>query len=284
MAALSQQSFLPAYWSRSVLCTLFFVETDLNEHKLGVAIIEKRDGGLVYPSRDVAVAICPSEGIQAFTFSTIASSSANRSSSSSDDYLATPDSSSIEMRDENPEQVPVFGGDDRIPSMTHKVTDKSVFKLGQVEITPFFTVCHTRGSVSYFVTTPESSEKAVFTGDTVFVGGCGRFFEETAEEMHNSLNTILASLPDETSVYCGHEYTASNLSFAASIEPENREIAAKLAWAKSVSCTVPSTLGEEKRINPFMRVGVEQVRQACEGLLDPVEVMAALREKKNNFP
>ncbi|KAJ3409043.1 hydroxyacylglutathione hydrolase [Chytriomyces confervae] len=183
----------------------------------------------------------------------------------------------------SPEQIPVFGGDDRIPSMTHKVTDKSAFKLGQVEITPFFTVCHTRGSVSYYVTTPESSEKAVFTGDTLFVGGCGRFFEGTAEEMHKSLNTILGSLPDETSVYCGHEYTASNLSFAASIEPENREIATKLAWAKSVPCTVPSTLGEEKRINPFMRVGIEQVRQACGGLLDPVAVMAALREKKNNF-
>ncbi|KAI8610850.1 hydroxyacylglutathione hydrolase [Chytriomyces sp. MP71] len=177
----------------------------------------------------------------------------------------------------------VYGGDDRIPALNAKVQDKAAFTLGKLNVVPYFTVCHTRGSVSYFVTSPSTSDKAIFTGDTLFVAGCGRFFEGTPQEMHTSLNTILGALPDDTQVYCGHEYTASNLRFAASVEPDNKEILDKLEWAKATECTVPSSIGEEKRINPFMRVGVAAVQKAAGGLTDAVEVMGKLRELKNNF-
>ncbi|KAI9329475.1 beta-lactamase-like protein [Obelidium mucronatum] len=175
-----------------------------------------------------------------------------------------------------PKTIPVYGGDDRIPALSFKVSDKKAFTLGDLTITPYFTVCHTRGSVSYFVTTPDSPEKAVFTGDTLFIAGCGRFFEGTPEEMHTSLNTILAALPEETQVFCGHEYTASNLRFAVTVDPDNLEVKEKLEWSKDGKVTVPSTIGEEKRINPFMRVGVASVQDAIGGERDPVAVMAKL--------
>src|ERR1044071_4872562 len=82
-------------------------------------------------------------------------------------------------------------------------------------------------------------------GDTLFIGGCGRFFEGTAEQMHNSLNNILAKLPENTKVYCGHEYTESNLKFAKSVEPDNEFLQQKFQWAKGNKQTVPSTIGDE---------------------------------------
>ncbi|KAJ3414800.1 hypothetical protein HDV05_006047 [Chytridiales sp. JEL 0842] len=182
-----------------------------------------------------------------------------------------------------PAGVPVYGGDDRIPAMTIKVTDKQTFKLGELEVTPLYTLCHTLGSVSYYVTDSKGN-KAVFTGDTLFIAGCGRFFEGTPEQMHHSLNAVLGSLPDDTKVYVGHEYTTSNLKFAAHVEPENVDIKAKLEWCKSNPITVPGTIGEEKKINPFMRVGVAGVVKKVLGEgAGAVEVMGKLREMKNNF-
>ncbi|ORY29253.1 Metallo-hydrolase/oxidoreductase, partial [Rhizoclosmatium globosum] len=155
--------------------------------------------------------------------------------------------------------TPVYGGDDRIPALTHKVEDRAAFKLGTLDVTPLFTVCHTRGSVSFNVKT--ATESAVFTGDTLFIAGCGRFFEGTPQEMHTSLNEILGKLDNNTLVYCGHEYTQSNLRFAASIEPTNQDIKNKLEWAQNNPVTVPSSIGEEKKINPFMRVAEPSVQQ-----------------------
>ncbi|KAJ3191286.1 hypothetical protein HK101_007915 [Irineochytrium annulatum] len=178
----------------------------------------------------------------------------------------------------------VYGGDERIGALTNPVQDRKSFQLGKLKVEPMYTICHTSGSVSYYVTDPESSKKVVFTGDTLFVGGCGRFFEGTPEQMHNSLNKVLGSLPDDTEVYCGHEYTTSNLKFAASVEPHNPDVAAKLAWSQATNCTVPSTIGAEKKFNPFMRVDNEDVVKATEvGKQDPVAVMGKLREMKNNF-
>ncbi|KAJ3064870.1 hypothetical protein HDU98_011766 [Podochytrium sp. JEL0797] len=174
----------------------------------------------------------------------------------------------------------VFGFDERIPALTHRVADKTPFALDEVTVTPLFTACHTKGSVSFLV--EQDGDKAVFTGDTLFIAGCGRFFEGTPQEMHTSLNVILASLPDDTKVFCGHEYTQSNLRFALSVEPHNEDIKAKLAWCDANPVTVPSTIGQEKRINPFMRVQVADVQKAV-GSQDPVVVMEKLRELKNNF-
>jgi hydroxyacylglutathione hydrolase len=115
---------------------------------------------------------------------------------------------------------------------------------------------------------------------------CGRFFEGTPTQMHISLNKILSSLPDDTKVYCGHEYTVSNLKFARSVEPLNASLIAKLEWAMDQTCTVPSTIGDEKKFNPFMRVHVPEIAKASGVGLDnpdPVMVMERLREMKNNF-
>ncbi|EXX72543.1 hydroxyacylglutathione hydrolase, mitochondrial isoform X1 [Rhizophagus irregularis DAOM 181602=DAOM 197198] len=181
--------------------------------------------------------------------------------------------------DEKPDLI-VYGGDDRIPSVNKIVKDNEEFKIGQIDVKALFTICHTSGSVSFYL--QDENDKAVFTGDTLFIGGCGRFFEGTAEQMHNSLNNILAKLPKDTKVYCGHEYTKSNLKFAASVEPDNEFLKQKIQWANENERTVPSTIGDELEFNPFMRVDKESIKKAT-SKQSPVEVMAALRELKNKF-
>ncbi|TPX61062.1 hydroxyacylglutathione hydrolase [Powellomyces hirtus] len=171
--------------------------------------------------------------------------------------------------------VPVYGGDARIPALTTQVRDGATFTIGALTITPLYTVCHTRGSVSYYVVDGETRERAVFTGDTLFVAGCGRFFEGTPEQMYNSLHNVLGKLPDDTAVYCGHEYTKSNLKFAAHVEPSNPAIHSKLDWCTSHPCTVPSTIGAEKQFNPFMRCDSAEIRKKVGSSpdADPVKVM-----------
>ncbi|ORX91150.1 hydroxyacylglutathione hydrolase [Basidiobolus meristosporus CBS 931.73] len=174
----------------------------------------------------------------------------------------------------------VYGADERVDKLTNFVKDNEEFKIGTLNVKCLMTVCHTKGSVSYFVS--DDSDKAVFTGDTLFIGGCGRFFEGTAEEMYNSLVNVLASLPKETKVYCGHEYTKSNLKFALSVDPENPALKEKYLWCNSNPVTVPSTIGEELAFNPFMRVSDAKIQQNV-GKSEPVEVMAKLRELKNHY-
>ncbi|CAG8588836.1 8671_t:CDS:1, partial [Gigaspora rosea] len=118
--------------------------------------------------------------------------------------------------------------------------------------------------------------------DTLFIGGCGKFFEGTADQMHNSLINVLGRLPEESKVYCGHEYTKGNLRFAESIEPNNQALKDKIQWVSKNQQTVPSTIGDELKFNPFMRVNVDDVKKAT-GKNDPIDVMGALREMKNNF-
>merc|ERR1712087_82962 len=149
-----------------------------------------------------------------------------------------------------------------------------------------FTPCHTSGHICYFVTGPSGEEPAVFTGDTLFIGGCGKFFEGTGKEMHAALIEKLSSLPTETKVYCGHEYTVNNLKFAEHVEPDSEAVKSKMAWAKTQRSkeqpTVPSTIAEEMQYNPFMRVR-ESAVQSHAGMKDPVEVMGFLRKEKDNF-
>ncbi len=101
--------------------------------------------------------------------------------------------------------VPVFGGDDRVQALSNKVSAKDVISVGKLAVQVLETPCHTSGSVSYLV--EGGGRRAVFTGDTLFLGGCGRFFEGTAPQMQRALNEVLGALPDDTLVYCGHEYT-----------------------------------------------------------------------------
>jgi hydroxyacylglutathione hydrolase len=99
--------------------------------------------------------------------------------------------------------------------VTTTPSHNSTFNLGDIKITALHTPCHTQDSICFFF--EDGSDKAVFTGDTMFIGGCGRFFEGNAEEMHKALNEVLGSLPDDTKVYPGHEYTKGNVRFAKKV-------------------------------------------------------------------
>lgn len=143
---------------------------------------------------------------------------------------------------------------------------------------------HTAGHIAY------AMPGAVFCGDTLFGAGCGRLFEGTPAQMAESLDK-LAALPDDTLIYCAHEYTAANLAFAAAVEPGNPAIARRIkevAERRQAGLpTVPSTLAEEKATNPFLRCAeaavVEAARQRDPAATDPVGVFAAIRAWKNVF-
>ncbi|CAM4619623.1 hydroxyacylglutathione hydrolase, mitochondrial isoform X1 [Caretta caretta] len=181
----------------------------------------------------------------------------------------------------------VYGGDNRVGALTQKVSHSTSFQVGSLHVKCLYTPCHTSGHICYYVTKPNSSEPpAVFTGDTLFVAGCGKFFEGTPEEMYKALIEILGRLDPETRVYCGHEYTINNLKFARHVEPNNAAIQQKLAWAKakydSGEPTIPSTIAEEFTYNPFMRVREKTVQQHA-GETDPIRTMGAIRKEKDNF-
>lgn len=142
---------------------------------------------------------------------------------------------------------------------------------------------HTRGHIAYV------APGALFCGDTLFGAGCGRLFEGTPAQMFASL-ARLAALPDATKVYCAHEYTAQNLGFARLIEPESPALRARTAKVAAQRAagqpSVPSTLGEEKATNPFLRCDQPAVRQAVAGRAqgdDPLAVFTALRAWRNEF-
>ncbi|KAJ3322549.1 hypothetical protein HDV06_002926 [Boothiomyces sp. JEL0866] len=176
--------------------------------------------------------------------------------------------------------IKVYAADERVKEMTIKAD--SPFKLGSLKITPLLTPGHTNGSVSYFVEDEQGKDKVVFTGDTLFIGGCGRFFEGTKQDMYNSLVKTIGALPMDTRVYCGHEYTESNLKFALTVDLHNQKLKDKYEWAQKNKCTVPSTLQEEWDTNPFMRVEQESIQKTV-GVSNPIDLMGTLRELKNNF-
>ncbi|SFG71571.1 hydroxyacylglutathione hydrolase [Pseudomonas sp. NFACC45] len=144
---------------------------------------------------------------------------------------------------------------------------------------------HTLGHIAYY------HHGLLFCGDTLFAAGCGRLFEGTPAQMHQSLSR-LASLPEDTLVYCTHEYTLSNLRFAAAVEPGNPDIAARLEKVSQQRnagvMTLPSTLALEKLTNPFLRTAETSVKQKADernGQRNetPSEVFAALRAWKDKF-
>ena len=175
----------------------------------------------------------------------------------------------------------------RTPCITDLVDEGDTVKIGKLEGQFLFIPCHTSGHIAAHF----SAEKSVFTGDTLFVAGCGRLFEGTAADMHNNM-LKLSALPDDTKVYPGHEYTVTNLKFALSLEPNNTDVQAKLRWSEEARAknqlTVPSTIAEEKAINPFIRVASEELRanikQQFPSLqLDDVTVLERTRYLKDNF-
>ena len=172
---------------------------------------------------------------------------------------------------------------DRIAGIDVDVADGDTFMLGDAKATVYDTPGHTRGHIAYWF----DESKALFCGDTLFALGCGRTFEGTPDQMWTSLSKLRA-LPDDTMVYCAHEYTQSNAKFAITIESGNQEL---LVYASKIDAlraedkrTVPSLLGLEKATNPFLRADVTAVSEAV-GLSadDPVAVFAEVRLRKDNF-
>lgn len=145
----------------------------------------------------------------------------------------------------------------RVPAQTRAVDAGDQVAVGNVRATIIFNPGHTTGAVSYHIAMSDH-DGAVFTGDTLFGAGCGRLFEGTAEQMYDSL-TRLAGLPEGTRVYCGHEYTASNLTFAAAAEPSNEAVAARAARVmlqrERSEHTMGFTVADERATNPFVRAG-----------------------------
>ncbi|KAL1876816.1 hypothetical protein VTK73DRAFT_9193 [Phialemonium thermophilum] len=173
----------------------------------------------------------------------------------------------------------IIGGKD-CEAVTKTPAHGEDFKLGSIVVKGLHTPCHTQDSICWYM--QDGDDKVVFTGDTLFHGGCGKFFEGTADEMHKALNVTLASLPDDTRVFPGHEYTKSNVRFGKSVL-QNEAIKALEAFADSHKETQGRfTIGDEKKHNVFMRPQDPQIQQAT-GETDPVAIMRKLREMKNSF-
>ncbi len=179
----------------------------------------------------------------------------------------------------------VVGGDKRrIRSIDQLVQDAQALPVGDAEVRVIATPGHTSTSVCYYVPpSPANASGILWTGDTMFVGGCGRLFEGNAKTMWESLQK-LASLPDDTLVYCGHDYTLENYEFALSIEPGNQAVAQRLADMKQTGRAVSSTMLQERATNPFLRAGAPQLKDALNmPQAKDVEVFAELRRRKDSF-
>lgn len=183
--------------------------------------------------------------------------------------------------------VPVYGPkSEPIASVTHPLSegDQVLIPAPKLRLTVLEIPGHTAGHIGYY------GANRLFCGDTLFGCGCGRLFEGTPNQMLASL-TRLAKLPDQTQVYCAHEYTLENIRFARMVDPDNPTLlqrqAEDSAARKAGRPTLPSTIGRERQTNPFLRCEEPALIRATgrdpAGPADPVAVFAALREAKNHF-
>lgn len=172
---------------------------------------------------------------------------------------------------------------DRIPGIDVEVGDGDCYRLGNSEAEVFDVPGHTRGHIAYWF----ANSDALFCGDTLFAMGCGRLFEGTPGQMWTSLSK-LARLPDETRIYCAHEYTEANGRFALSVEPDNAALQRRMEDVRALRAagrpTVPSRLGEEKATNPFLRPHSPELQRNLDmSGADPVAVFAETRALKDAF-
>lgn len=184
--------------------------------------------------------------------------------------------------------VVVYGpADSNIAGITNPVRPGDHIEPAElfIDLKIIATPGHTLDHIVYY------GDGVLFAGDALFAGGCGRLFEGSAEQMQHYLATLRA-LPDNTKIYCGHEYTLKNLEFAAAVEPNNTRLASRLDQVRSQRArngiTLPSTMDEEKATNPFLRwdnadVAASASQWAGRSLKEPVEVFAALRQWKDQF-
>jgi hydroxyacylglutathione hydrolase len=192
----------------------------------------------------------------------------------------------------------VFAGkDDKIEQATKTFSEPSLVDFDEFTLQVFPVPCHTRGHVLYFFEYKEAVppqfinekegegvfQRVVFTGDTIFLGGCGRFFEGSGLEMLKNFDRFL-SLPDETRVYCGHEYAVESRKFSSSVDPDNKE--ARALYENTVKriqegyVSIPGTVGEERRTNIFARAHEKEI-MALVKESDSEKTMTRLREMKN---
>ena len=183
--------------------------------------------------------------------------------------------------------VPVYGPQrEDIPGMTHPLREGARVTIpGLPPLDVMDVPGHTAGHIAYV------GAKRLFCGDTLFAGGCGRLFEGTAEQLYTSLQKI-ALLPDDTWIYCAHEYTLSNLNFALEVEPENTALQNRAEQARQLrqagKATVPTELGIEKRTNPFLRCNSPTIvagvaRHTGRTTAPGAETFAALRLWKDQW-
>lgn len=171
----------------------------------------------------------------------------------------------------------------KIGGLTNTLNDGDTFEFAGRKVEVISTPGHTAGHICFHI----PDEQLLFAGDTLFALGCGRLFEGSPQDMFTSLSR-LAALPDETRVYCGHEYTRSNAAFAITVDPDNMALAERKAEIAGLLekglATLPTTIGFEKRTNPFMRTGDPAIRKAL-GMENAsnLEVFTELRARKDRF-
>lgn len=172
---------------------------------------------------------------------------------------------------------------DRIGAAPDRIlSEGDTVEMGALKATIIETPGHTLGHIVFHL----ADHKIAFVGDTLFALGCGRLFEGTPRQMWDSLGKLRA-LPDDTVVYCAHEYTTSNAAFALSVDAQNADLVAyaddvKAKRAQDIA-TVPTTIGKEKRANPFLRADDPKLQAFVGHAGDAVATFAAVRERKNNF-
>jgi hydroxyacylglutathione hydrolase len=171
----------------------------------------------------------------------------------------------------------------KIPAVDETVREGDKARVGSLSADVIETPGHTLGHIAYWF----HADKLAFVGDTLFSIGCGRVIEGTPEQMWRSL-VKLRDLPDDTEIYCGHEYTLANIKFARTIEPGNNALAAREAQAKQQVAqskpTIPVTIGEEKLANPFLRADRAEIAAGIGMAGKPAaEVFAEIRARKNRF-
>jgi hydroxyacylglutathione hydrolase len=170
---------------------------------------------------------------------------------------------------------------DRIPGIDEGVDESTNWRFGSRAVRVLEIPAHTRAHIAFVF------DDAAFTGDTLFAMGCGRLFEGTPAMMWSSLSKLMA-LPDATRVYCGHEYTLNNGRFAMTLEKGNATLASRMkeveAARAELAPTIPSTIGLEKKTNPFLRPDSAEIRKTLglEGA-DDVAVFAEMRKRKDSF-
>ncbi len=181
-------------------------------------------------------------------------------------------------------QVNVVGPtNEPIPTLTHAVDAGDQIELFDEIFLVLGLEGHTLGHIGYV------GDGKLFCGDVLFSAGCGRVFEGTMEQMHTSLSKLVA-LPQETQVFCAHEYTASNLAFALAVEPDNQQLQQYRDQVNRLRAqnqpTLPTTIGREKSINPFLRTDQPSIMRSVANRTsqtDSLAIFTALREWKNEF-